>query len=237
MFTTDITIWVALGAGILSFVSPCCLPLYPSFISYITGVSVKDIEERNHLQKKRVLLHTLFFIMGFSIIYIALGMSASLIGQLFTSNQNLLRQLGGILIVVMGLTMVGIFKPTWMLKEKRVQLNSRPVGYVGSFLVGITYAAGWTPCIGPILTTIMTLGVTNPEQSVYYLTAYMIGFAVPFFIMSFFISQIKIFLKYSALMMKIGGGMMVVVGILLYTDQMTKITIFFIRLYGGFTGF
>lgn len=237
MFTTDITIWVALGAGILSFVSPCCLPLYPSFISYITGVSVKDIEERNHLQKKRVLLHTLFFIMGFSIIFFALGMSASLIGQLFTSNQNLLRQLGGILIVVMGLTMVGIFKPTWMLKEKRVQLNSRPVGYVGSFLVGITYAAGWTPCIGPILTTIMTLGVTNPEQSVYYLTAYTIGFAVPFFIMSFFISQIKIFLKYSALMMKIGGGMMVVVGILLYTDQMTKITIFFIRLYGGFTGF
>ena len=237
MNTADLSLWLALGAGLLSFVSPCCLPLYPSYLSYITGVSVNELNGRFGLLKKRAFLHTVFFIIGFSIIFFALGLSASFIGNLFSAGQELLRQLGGLLVAVMGLTMIGLFKPPWLMREKRYHLKSKPLGYVGSIFVGVTYAAGWTPCIGPILTGIIAMGVTNPDQALYYLLAYSLGFTVPFFIMAFFIGNIKPLLKYSGVLMKVGGGMMVVTGILLYTDQMTKITVFLIQLYGGFTGF
>jgi cytochrome c-type biogenesis protein len=137
----------------------------------------------------------------------------------------------------MGLVMLGIFQPQWMMKERRHHFEKKPVGYAGSVLIGITYAAGWTPCVGPILAAILALGVTSPGQALWYITAYSLGFAIPFFIMAFFIGKVKWILKYSSLMMKIGGGMMILTGILLYTDQMTKITTVLIRMFGGFTGF
>ncbi|MFS0726317.1 cytochrome c biogenesis CcdA family protein [Paenibacillus sp. 1P07SE] len=233
----NITIWLAFGAGFLSFISPCCLPLYPSYISYITGISTKDLNERQSLFQRKALLHTLFFILGFSIIFVALGLSASLLGDVFANNRTLIRQLGAILIVIMGLVMLEVFKPQLLMREKRFAWKTRPSGYVGSTLVGITYAAGWTPCVGPILSAIVALGITNPDQAILYVLAYTLGFGLPFFIMAFFIGKMKWIMKYSNKMMKIGGGLMVVVGILLYTDQMTQITIWLIRLYGGFTGF
>ncbi|MCY9659430.1 cytochrome c biogenesis protein CcdA [Paenibacillus chondroitinus] len=237
MEVANLTLWLAFGAGFLSFISPCCLPLYPSYLSYITGVSVQDLKEGKGMLQRRALFHTLFFILGFSIIFFALGLSASLVGDLFSSNRDLIRQLGGILVLVMGLIMMGIFQPVWMMKEKRYQFDKKPVGYLGSVLVGITYAAGWTPCIGPILAAILTIGVTDPEKSIAYIITYTIGFAIPFFIMAFFISKVKWILKYSNLFMKIGGAMMILTGILLYTDRMTKITVVLIKLFGGFTGF
>jgi cytochrome c-type biogenesis protein len=237
MNAADLSLWLALGAGFLSFISPCCLPLYPSFISYITGVSVKDLQDGKGMLSRQAIFHTTFFVLGFSIIFFALGFSASLVGDLFSSNRDLIRRLGGVLVIVMGLVMLGIFTPEWMMKEKRMRLKSKPVGYLGSVLVGIIYAAGWTPCIGPILASILTLGVTKPDQAVAYLTAYTVGFAIPFFVMAFFIGSVRRILKYSNLLMKIGGSMTVLTGILLYTDQMTKITTTLIQLYGGFTGF
>lgn len=236
MNPADLSLWLALGAGFLSFVSPCCLPLYPSFISYITGVSSRNLSEKGLFQRQ-ALLHTLCFILGFSIIFFALGLSASFIGSLFSTNRDLIRQLGGILIFCMGLIMLGLFKPQLIMKDKRFTIKHKPVGYLGSILIGIIYAAGWTPCVGPILTAILTLGISNPEHAVIYVSAYTLGFAIPFFIMAFFIGKIKSFAKYSGLMMKFGGVMMILVGILLYTDQMTRITIWLIQLYGGFTGF
>lgn len=233
----NITIWLAFGAGFLSFISPCCLPLYPSYISYITGVSTKDLNERKSLFQHQALLHTLFFILGFSIIFFALGLSASLVEDLFANNRDLIRQLGAILIIVMGLVMLEVFKPRLFMREKRFEWKMKPSGYLGSTLVGITYAAGWTPCVGPILSAIFALGVTNPDQALFYVFAYTLGFGLPFFIMAFFIGKMKWIMKYSNKMMKVGGCLMVVVGILLYTDQMTQITIWLIRLYGGFTGF
>lgn len=237
MVAANVTIWLAFGAGVLSFVSPCCLPLYPSYLSYITGISVKDLREEKGMFERRALLHTLFFMLGFSVIFFALGLSASLVGDLFSGNRDLIRKLGGLLVFVMGLVMVGLFKPKILMAEKRVQLANKPTGYAGSVLVGITYAAGWTPCIGPILTAILAMGITNPGQALGYITAYTLGFAVPFFVMAFFIGKIKFILRYSNIFMKIGGGLMMLTGILLYTDQMTKITIVLIRLFGGFTGF
>lgn len=234
---TDLSIWLAFGAGFLSFISPCCLPLYPSFLSYITGVSVKELEEQQGLIKKTALYHTLFFILGFSIIFFALGFSASLIGNLFSANRELIQRIGGVLVIAMGLVTLGIFNPQWMMKEKRIHLKKKPIGYAGSVLVGITYAAGWTPCIGPILASILTVAVSNPDQAFWYLLAYTVGFAIPFFVMAFFIGKVKNILKYSNLMMKIGGGLMIVTGVMLYTDQMTKLTAMLIDLFGGFTGF
>ncbi len=237
MNAADLSIWLSFGAGFLSFISPCCLPLYPSYLSYITGVSVKDLKEGKGVFQRQALLHTVFFILGFSVIFFALGLSASLVGELFSASRDLIRKLGGILVATMGLVVAGIFKPQWMMKERRHHFETKPVGYAGSVLVGITYAAGWTPCVGPILTAILTLGVANPGQAIGYISAYTSGFAIPFFIMAFFIGKVKWVLKYSGLMMKIGGGMMILTGVLLYTDQMTQITIVLIRLFGGFTGF
>lgn len=237
MNAVDLTVWLAFGAGFLSFISPCCLPLYPSYLSYVTGMSVQQVQTGKTLFQRQALLHTLFFILGFSVIFFALGLSASLVGHLFSSNQTLIRKLGGLLVAVMGLIMIGLFKPGLFMREKRFHFQNRPLGYIGSILVGITYAAGWTPCVGPILTAILAVGVTRPEQALIYTLFYSLGFALPFFAMAFFIGKLKWMMRYSNMAMKIGGGLMVLTGILLYTGQMSKITIFLIQLYGGFTGF
>lgn len=121
--------------------------------------------------------------------------------------------------------------------KKKLTIGQKSTGYLGSVFVGIGYAAGWTPCIGPILTAVLLMGAADPEKGVPYIISYILGFAIPFFIMAFFIGRTKWILKYASKMMKIGGLLMVGTGILLYTDQMTRITIFLIDLYGGFTGF
>lgn len=215
------------------------LPLYPSFLSYITGVSVQEIKQEggSFWRKNRAFTHTLFFIIGFSVVFIALGLSASLIGQLFYQYQSLIRVIGGVVILIMGLFMVGLIKSNWLIRETRYQFRNRPVGYFGSVLIGIVFAAGWTPCIGPILTGVLMLSATNPASGLWMTIFYILGFSIPFFLMSFFLGKLKWIQKYSVSIMRVGGSMMLLVGILLMTNQMTKITVWFIKLYGGFTGF
>ncbi|QQE76327.1 sulfite exporter TauE/SafE family protein [Brevibacillus composti] len=233
----NLSVFLAFGAGFLSFISPCCLPLYPSFVSYITGITMDEIKKGRAVFQRQALLHTLFFILGFSIVFIALGLSTSWLGSLFASQKDLIRQLGGILLVIIGLVMLQVFKMDWMMKTWKIDLKSRPLGYTGSTLVGITYAAGWTPCVGPILSGIIILGVNDPGRALTYTLAYTAGFAIPFFVMTFFISKVKAIMKYSDKLMKLGGALMILFGVLLYTDKMTDITQVLIRMYGGFTGF
>ncbi|QRG65293.1 cytochrome c biogenesis CcdA family protein [Brevibacillus choshinensis] len=235
--TGNLSILLAFGAGFLSFISPCCLPLYPSFLSYITGITVDEVKKGRTVFQKQALMHTLFFIIGFSIIFIALGLSTSWIGSLFVNQKDLIRQLGGILLVVIGLVMLQVFKMDWMMRSFKVDLKSRPLGYTGSILVGMTYAAGWTPCVGPILSGIIVMGVTDPSRALSYTLAYTLGFAIPFFVMTFFISKVSAIVKYSDQFMKVGGGIMILFGVLLYTDKLTDITRVLIQLFGGFTGF
>ncbi|GED72258.1 cytochrome C biogenesis protein CcdA [Brevibacillus reuszeri] len=235
--TGNLSVFLAFAAGFLSFISPCCLPLYPSFLSYITGVTVDEVKKGRAVFQKQALLHTLFFIVGFSIIFIALGLSTSWIGSLFVNQKDLIRQLGGILLVIIGLVMLQVFKMDWMMRSFKVDLKSRPLGYTGSILVGMTYAAGWTPCVGPILSGIIVMGVTDPSRALTYTLAYTLGFAIPFFVMTFFISKISAIVKYSDQFMKVGGGIMILFGVLLYTDKLTDITRVLIQLFGGFTGF
>ncbi|MRH44464.1 cytochrome c biogenesis protein CcdA [Aquibacillus halophilus] len=234
----EVNFILAFTAGVLSFISPCCLPLYPAFLSYITGVSVDELQNEKGILRKRALLHTTFFLIGFSIIFIALGFSTSLLGGIFTSYGDLVRQLGAILIVLLGLVILGVFKPAVMMKEKRMLIKDRPTGYLGSSVIGFAFAAGWTPCTGPILAGVIALGVSNPDQALLYMLAYVFGFSLPFFLMSFYIGKMKWIKKYNRLIMKIGGVTMIIMGIFLYFDWMTKlISIVSNSFFNGFTGF
>ncbi|AZU61666.1 cytochrome c biogenesis CcdA family protein [Neobacillus mesonae] len=234
---SDVNIFLALGAGFLSFISPCCLPLYPAFLSYITGMSVAELQNDNALLQKRSLLHTIFFLIGFSAIFIAMGFATSFIGSFFTEYKDLIRQLGGIFIVFFGLVIVGVFKPDFMMKDRRFEFKNRPSGYIGSVLIGMAFSAGWTPCTGPILSVVLSLAATNPGSGMMYMIAYVLGFAVPFLILSFFIGRLKWIKKHSVKIMKIGGYIMIVMGIVLFFDWMTKIIAIFQTLFGDFTGF
>lgn len=235
----EVTWWIALGAGFLSFISPCVLPIYPSYLSYITGISVRQLKEKSQPWKlrKEIFIHTLFFTFGFSIIFYVLGFSFSWISQWFIDYQDIIRMLGAIFIFIMGLFLTGIIQPVFLMKERKIPLMSKQFGYFGSMFVGIGFAAGWTPCIGPILSSVLTLTMVNPSVGLGYITAYNIGFAVPFFMMSFLLGRIKWFLQYSAVFVKIGGAIMMVMGVLLYFNLMSWIINGFSALFGGFTGF
>jgi len=223
----EVNSWIALWAGIASFISPCCLPLYPSYLSYITGISVSQLKsgEADNGVRTRTILHTLCFIVGFSIIFYSLGWGAGLVSNLFIDYKDLLRQIAAILIFVMGLFLLGIFQPDWLMRERKFQWRLKPAGYIGSVLIGMGFAAGWSPCIGPILSAILALAATNPDSWFPLISAYSLGFAIPFFVLAFFIGSTRWILRYSSRIMKIGGGLMIVMAILLYTDRMTKITI------------
>lgn len=234
---TDLNVFIALGAGFLSFISPCCLPLYPAFLSYITGMSVSELKEENAMLQKRSMLHTLFFLIGFSLVFIALGFGTSFFGSLFTNYSDLIRQIGAIFIFFFGLIVVGFIKPDFLMKERRFEFKNRPAGLFGSVLIGTAFAAGWTPCTGPILGAVLSLAASNPNSAMLYMIAYILGFAVPFFILSFFIGKMKWIRKNSMLIMKIGGYIMMVMGVVLFFDWMTKIIAILTPLFGGFTGF
>ncbi|WP_110111887.1 cytochrome c biogenesis protein CcdA [Bacillus sp. CGMCC 1.16541] len=233
----DVNLLLAFGAGFLSFISPCCLPLYPAFLSYITGVSVSDLKEENGMLQRKSLLHTTFFLLGFSSIFIAIGFGTSLIGSWFIDYQDLIRQIGAILIIFFGLVVIGLFKPKFLMTDRKLTFSTKPSGLVGSSLIGMAFAAGWTPCTGPILVSVIALAATNPGSGMLYMIAYSLGFSIPFFLMSFFIGKVKWIKKHNVKIVKIGGYAMIGMGVVLYFDWMTKIIIYTSSLFGGFTGF
>ncbi|MGE7926336.1 cytochrome c biogenesis CcdA family protein [Lysinibacillus sp. JNUCC-51] len=234
---TDINLFLALGAGFLSFISPCTLPLYPAFLSYITGMSLDELKSERGMMQKRAILHTLFFLLGFSIIFIMIGLGTSLAAEFFLNYQTLLRQVGAILIVVFGLMIVGLLQIDFLMKDRKFQFKHRPSGYFGSVLIGIAFAAGWTPCTGPILASIISLAGANPSAGFSYMLAYYLGFAIPFFVLSFFIARMTWIRTHSQKIVKIGGYIMIVVGVLLFFDGLTYLTRILQPIFGGFTGF
>ncbi|NRG30038.1 sulfite exporter TauE/SafE family protein [Bacillus circulans] len=232
----DINFFIALGAGFLSFISPCCLPLYPAYLSYITGMSSGQLKEEKLLNNAS-LIHTILFLFGFSIIFIALGFGSSLIGEYFKVYQEEIRKIGSLIIIFFGLTIIGLIKPQWLMKEYRFSFKTRPTGYLGSILIGLSFAAGWTPCNGPILAAVLSLASLHPETSLLYLGAYIIGFALPFIFLSSFISHWNKLKKYSVQWTKFGGFFMIVMGILLYVDGMKWLTRVISPIFGDFQGF
>ena len=234
----EISALIALSAGLLSFISPCVLPLIPSYITYITGVSFKeltDVEAKGRL-KWATIAHSCLFIMGFSTIFILMGASASYLGQLLNRYQYWIMRGGGVLIIILGLNFViyrifplrEIFP--FLQREKRFQLKKKPFGYVGSFLAGIVFAAGWTPCIGPILSTILIYASTshNFTTGVVLLAMYSLGLGIPFFLSSLafnaFLSAFARFRRYMDAIVLVSGFFMIGIGILFLTDSFRSIS-------------
>jgi len=235
----QITLFAAFTAGLLSFVSPCVLPLVPSYISYITGLSLDQLSnatERRRLRKP-ILLNSLTFIAGFSTVFIAFGASASLIGQLLITYQDYVRKLGGVLIVIFGLYLLGALKLGFLSTEKRLHFQNRPAGYLGSFLIGIAFAAGWTPCVGPVLGTILLYASTTESMTngVMLLTSYSLGLGLPLFITSLgvdsFLAYFRRVRAYLWGVSAVSGAFLVVVGVMIYANSLTVITSFLER-YG-----
>ncbi|MDK6864122.1 cytochrome c biogenesis CcdA family protein [Nosocomiicoccus ampullae] len=232
---SEVTFFLAFGAGVLSFISPCVLPVFPAFISYITGMSFDEVQNRNF--NLRAILHTLFFLVGFSIIYIAIGFGTSFFGGIFIEYSKLIQQIGSILIIVFGLIITGILNFDFLNKNRKIEFKNRPSGFVGSVLIGMAFAAGWTPCNGPIIGAIFAMSATEPENALMLMVIYCLGFSVPFFILSFFVSRTRWIVKYSGILMKVGGVIMILMGILLYFDGLTKIIIWLSPYFGEFRGF
>ncbi|MCF8566159.1 cytochrome c biogenesis protein CcdA [Alicyclobacillus tolerans] len=241
MTETAVPIWIAFGAGILSFVSPCTLPLFPSYIGYISGVSFHSMSANPNLVTRQVRVrafsHALFFGIGLSFLFIVLGWGATAFGHFLVQYRTTVRLVGGALIIVMGLFMAGVLKSEWLMRERRFQLPaSKPLGYLGSVLVGVAFAAGWTPCIGPILASVLALVIANPGVGSWYMVAYALGFVVPFLVLAWTLASIRPLLKYTERIAKIGGWLLVLMGLLLVSNKMVLITIW-IQRTTGFTGF
>ena len=223
----DVSYPFAFFAGILSFLSPCVLPLIPSYVSFITGISFEDLT--GSVDRKRITFLTITnsfaFIAGFSTVFIALGVSSSVIGSLLFQYLDVIRIVGGILVIIFGLFIAGFLKFDFLMKDKKVRLSGKPAGYVGTFLVGMTFAAGWSPCIGPILGTILVYA--GSKGSMLYglklLSVYSLGLAIPFFLsavaINAFLSYSKKLLRYMRVLMIISGLILIVFGIMLLTDQ------------------
>lgn len=234
----DLTVLLAFAAGVLSFISPCNLPLYPAFLSYITGVSTDDLKQKGKGISTKAMVHTSIFILGFSTIFIVLGMSTSFVGEIFIKYNNLIRQMGAIFIVVFGLVTMGLFNPSFLMRSHQFRIKNRPSGFIGTYVIGLAFAAGWTPCIGPILASVIALSMANPGSGMMYMSAFSVGFAIPFFAMSFFIGKMNWIKKYMNIIMKIGGTLMILFGIMLYFDWMTLIVSYLVNnVFNGFMGF
>ena len=238
----NVTLLAAFGAGLLSFVSPCVLPLIPGYLSYISGLSLDEMRGGAAAgggaavavaitadTRRRVVLSSLAFIAGFSIVFVALGASASFIGQFLTSRLTLMGRIAGAIIIIFGLHTMGVLRIEWLYQEKRVHTSKKPGGPFGAMLVGIAFAFGWTPCIGPILAGILAIAATRRGvgEGVRLLSAYSLGLAVPFFatalaINRFFGAMSRIRRHYHAIEL-VSGGLLVAIGLLIFTNRFTII--------------
>lgn len=218
---------LALLAGLVSFLSPCVMPLIPSYISYITGLSFKDLTEspdRSRI-RKITLLNSFFFVVGFTFIFVLLGASSTTIGRLFFQYRDVVRIIGGIAIIIFGLFVAGILNLNFLMRERRLELKERPAGLIGSFFIGMTFGAGWTPCIGPILGSILIYASTR--DSVLYgmglLAVYSMGLGIPFVLsalaINLFLSYMKKINQYMRYVMLLSGLILIAFGILLITNS------------------
>jgi len=224
----EIGFFIAFTAGLFSFLSPCVWPLVPSYLTLVTGMSLEDLQ--GGVNRKTTFIHSLLFVLGFSAIFIALGASASFMGQFFRQYEVWIARIGGLVIIVLGLHLSGVFKLAPLMREMRVHVSDKPAGYLGTFGVGMAFGAGWTPCIGPILGAILTYGFSQDTMwaGVGLLTAYSAGLAIPFLVASLaldqFLQTFRRFRTWIPVIEKASGIMLIGLGILLLTGQLTALT-------------
>ncbi|HAC04411.1 MAG TPA: cytochrome C biogenesis protein [Gemmatimonadetes bacterium] len=228
MNEVSIGLVAAFMAGIFSFLSPCVLPLVPSYLALVTGMSLEDLQEG--VNRKATFIHSLLFVLGFSAIFIILGASASFLGQFFKQYELWIARIGGVIIIIFGLHLSGVFKLAPLMREKRIHVSDTPAGYLGTIGVGMAFAAGWTPCLGPVLGAILTYGMSTDTMwaGVGLLTAYSAGLAIPFLVASLaldaFLQGFKRFRRWIPVVEKASGLMLIGLGVLLLTGQLTALT-------------
>jgi cytochrome c-type biogenesis protein len=216
---------VAFTAGLLSFLSPCVLPLIPSYVTFITGLSLDDVQR----SRRAALVHALLFVVGFSLIFVSLGAGATALGRLLFAYRVWISRLGGLLVILFGLYLMGAFNIALFSRERRVHLADKPAGYLGTVIVGIAFGAGWTPCIGPILGAILTYNMQAPDlgRGTALLLAYSMGLAVPFVVAAVAVPQfLAVFTRLRTKMVwlsRISGALLVVVGILMISGYLTTL--------------
>ncbi len=229
MTDQELSLAVAFTAGLLSFLSPCVLPLIPSYVGFLTGMSMDELQTASVGGARRgtTLLHGLWFVAGFTLVFVLLGAAASALGGLLRDYQDWLGRAGGVLLIAFGLYLLGVLRPAFLLRERRIALARKPLGYFGSGVVGFTFGAAWTPCIGPILGGILTLAATQAGlgRGVALLLFYAIGLAVPFLITALALDRFLVwfqrFRPYIVWVDRVAGGLLILLGLLLITDNFT----------------
>lgn len=225
---------VSFFAGLASFASPCVLPLVPSYLSFVTGMSLEDLQQG--VDRRNTLTHSLLFVAGFSTIFVLLGATASFLGQFLKAYELWITRFGGLVIVGFGLHLMGLLQFSPLLRERRMQLQERPAGHIGSILIGMAFGAGWTPCLGPILGGILTFAGTAQHlgSGVGMLSAYSFGLAVPFVIsalaMERFLEAFQSFRRHLRGLQFAAGALLLFVGLLLITGSFTVLTGYLYRL-------
>ena len=213
---------ISFAAGLLSFLSPCVLPLIPSYVTFVTGLSLEDVQRARRV----ALIHSLLFVLGFSLIFLALGATATTVGRMLGYNREWVGRIGGVLVIILGLYLLGVFNVGFFSQERRLHVANKPLGYLGTVFVGMAFAAGWTPCIGPILGAVLTYTASSADldRGLVLLSAYSLGLAIPFVLAALMVDRfIALFQRFRGAMIwtsRIAGVLLIGVGILMLTDTM-----------------
>jgi cytochrome c-type biogenesis protein len=227
MFSETVSYHIAFLAGLLSFSSPCILPLIPAYFTLITGFSLEDLmEKENRRSRKKVFLSTIAFVLGFSFVFILLGSSATYLGVFISKYTHIIRIIGGIIIIILGVHLSGLVRISGLDFEKRIQIKKKPVHFLGTFAIGMAFGSGWTPCIGPLLGSILILA-SNQEtvnQGIILLSFYAAGMAIPFVIISILINSLLVFIKKASGILKyvnaVSGVLLILVGLFLVSSSL-----------------
>jgi cytochrome c-type biogenesis protein len=221
-----ITLVIAFSAGVLSFLSPCVLPLIPSYITFITGLGLDDVSR----SRRTALVHGLLFVLGFTLIFLALGATATAVGRLLFMQRVWISRVGGVMLILFGLYLAGMLRIGALDTERRVHLSDKPLGYLGTVLVGIAFGAGWTPCLGPVLGGILayTSSVAELERGLFLLFAYSMGLGVPFLISAVLVDRFLNWFRrvrpHLGVVNRVAGGLLIVVGVLMLTGAFTTMS-------------
>jgi cytochrome c-type biogenesis protein len=230
-----ISLLTAFGAGFISFISPCVLPLVPGYISFVSGVSLDRMKDRagTGVSLGKIALNCVFFILGFSVVFVGLGASATYLGQFLSEKFVLFSKIAGVIVIIFGLHVMGVFRIPFLQYERRFHAGSKPLGLLGSFLVGLAFAFGWTPCIGPILGAILAFASTQEtvKEGIYLLSAYSLGLGLPFFVTGIAMNTVlglsKGIKSHYRKIELVSGALLILVGILILTNSLQKFAFLF----------